>query len=176
MPVNYANTAQADQSGLIGGYKSSLFFAKVADILTWGRPLAAALGDAAKIVTAHVFVAAKCAFLMEAKLHSSTIKGTSVGDEGAQDMEWTAEVKILGDNPILQDQLLRMQNDQIVIWLKDADCLTNDSYIQMGDDCVPVTVKIDFDGKTTKDGKKEYTLTLTSKKKFHYLATLDVTP
>lgn len=178
MANNYSNVKQSTTKGLQGGYKPALYFAPTADIETWGRPIAVpvAKGDKVKITTAHIFVATKTAVNWQAKMHSVTHKSTPVGDEGSQDLEHSAEVKFLGDDAELHEMVKDLLNDQVAIWLKDSDCLTNDSYIQIGDDCNPVTVKPEFDGKTTKDGKKEYTITFTSKAKFFYLAALDIAP
>jgi hypothetical protein len=41
-------------------------------------------------------------------------------------------------------------------------------YIQLGNDCVTPTFKVEFDGKTTKEGKKIYTVTVVCKKKYFY--------
>jgi hypothetical protein len=178
MANNYANIKTSTTKGSQGGYKPALFFAPIGDITTWGRPLAVpvAKGDKVKITTAHIFAATKTAAKWEAKLHSVTHKTLSVGDEGASDLEHTAEVKFLGDDEVIHEMVKDLLNDQVAIWLKDSDCLNNDSYIQLGDDCVPVSVKVDFDGKTTKDGKKEYTVTFTTKAKYFYLAALDIAP
>jgi hypothetical protein len=175
---NYANIVQSTQTGTNGGYKPALYFAPAADIATWGRPLATpvALGDKKKITTAHVFGTGKAAILWDAKLNSVTHKSKSVGDEGAQELEHSAELVFLGDNAPTLEQVENLMNDQPVAWIKDSDCQNNDSYVQLGDDCVPVTVSVEFDGKTTKEGKKEYKITLTSKRKFFYLAALDITP
>lgn len=175
---NYANVKANNQLGKVGGYKPQLYFAPIGDITTWGRPTnaPAATGDTKKITTAHVFAALAGAIVFDAKMHSVTHKSTPVGDEGAQDLEHSLEVKVLGDDAGLFEQVDRLQNDQVVVWAKDADCLNNDSYVQIGDDCMPVICKVEFDGKTTKDGKKEYTLTFTSKKKFFYLAALTILP
>jgi hypothetical protein len=77
---------------------------------------------------------------------------------------------VLGDKSSTQEQLQRILNDDVICLLKEADCLVTDSYVQLGDECVSPTFKVEFDGKTTKDGKKEYKVTVTCKKKFFYLA------
>lgn len=174
--MNYANISQSTTKGQKGGYKPTLYFAPITDVTAWARPIAVpvALGDKVKIETAHTFAATKAAVQWQAKMHSVTHKSTAVGDEGAQELEHTAEVKILGDDANIYEMVQNLLNDQTVIFLKDSDCLTNDSYIQLGDDCNPVSVKPEFDGKNTKEGKKEYTITFTSKAKYFYLAALDI--
>ncbi|MGN6416869.1 MAG: hypothetical protein ACTHMC_05235 [Pseudobacter sp.] len=173
---NYANIKGSTQTGKSGGYKALLLHAHVSDIDVWARPIALpiALGDKVKIVTAHTFVDDKTAFQWDAQIHSVKHTSATVGEEGAQELEHTAELVILGDNPATLEQMVNILNDQKVVWLKDADCINNDSYIQLGDDCVPVTVTLAFDGSTTKEGMKKYTLTIKCKKKFFYLAALDV--
>lgn len=174
---NYGNINKSTQTGKTGGYKPALYFSPVEDITTWQRPTnaPAALGDKVKITTAHTWGVGLAAFKWEAQIHSVKHNSATVGDEGAEELEHTAEIFVLGDNPATFEQMVQSLTDDKVVWLKDADCITNDSYIQLGDDCVPVTCKISFDGKTTKEGQKGYTVTLKSKKKFFYLAALDVT-
>ena len=176
--ANYSNRVANAQAGQTGGYKPTLYFSKVSDIETIGRPIGVPVnpGDKVSITTAHVFKAAKAAIVWDAKMHSVTHKSTNVGDDGAKEFQHTIEVKFLGDNPVTFEQIQDMLNDQMIIWVKDADCLGVDNYIQLGDDCVPVEVAPELDGKTTKDGKKEYTIVFTSKKKFFYNAALDITP
>ncbi len=175
--ANYGNINNSTQTGKAGGYKPALYFSEVSDITTWQRPIAIplVLGDKVKIVTAHTWAAGKAVNKWEAKLHSVKHTSAPVGDPGSQDLMHTAQVVVLGDNPETFEQMLNALNDQKVIWLKDSDCITNDSYIQIGDDCNPVETVPNFDGFTTADGQKAYTVDFKSKKKFFYLAALDET-
>lgn len=174
---NYGNISKSTQTGKSGGYKPALYFSEVADITTWQRPTGSpvALGDKVKITAAHTWASGKGAYLWDTQVHSVKHTSAVVGEIGAQEFEHTAEMIVIGDNPSTYEQMINALNDDKVIWLKDSDCLTNDSYIQMGDDCSPVEVSAVFDGKTTKEGQKIYTVTIKSKKKFFYLAALDVT-
>jgi hypothetical protein len=176
MPNNYANVKQSTTKGQRGGYKPALYFSPTADITTWARPIAAPVvkGDKVKITTAHTFATGKTAAAWQTKMHSVTLKSDPVGDEGSQELEHKAEIKILGDDEIIYEMVQDLLNDQLVIWLQDSDCIANSVFIQLGDDCNPVSVSPNFDGKNTKEGKKEYTITLTSKAKYFYKATLDI--
>lgn len=175
---NYGNIANSTQTGRKGGYKPAMYFAETSDIATWARPIASpvAIGDTVKITTAHTFASGKCALIWEGQIHSVTITGEPVGEDGAKEIEYTATIAILGDNAATAEQMIRALNDQKVCWFKDADCLTNDSYVQLGDDCNPVEASAAFNGGTTKEGQKKYTLTVKSKTKYFYLAALDTTP
>jgi hypothetical protein len=175
--ANYANLPKASQKGKDGGYKPALWFSPVEDIATWQRPIAIPLvvGDKVKIVTAHTWAVGKAAYKWDAKIHSTKITAATVGDEGSGQIEHTAELVILGDNPEIYEQVLNSLNDDKVVFLKDPDCITNDSYIQLGDDCVPVTVTWSFDSFTTAEGQKAWTMSIKSRKKFFYLAALDET-
>jgi hypothetical protein len=173
----YSNLKQSEQKGTAGGFKPVLFFSPVSAITTWGRPIAVpvALGDKVKVTAPHTFAASAAAIRWEAKLHSITVKSAPVGDEGAQELEHTAEAIFLGDNPETFEQIESMLNDQMVIWVKNPNCQESDGYVQLGDDCIPVTVTPEYDSKTTKDGKAEYKITFKSKRKLFYLAELDIT-
>lgn len=175
--MNYANLIKGSYVGLDGGYKNGFWFSKTADIETWGRPIAVPVdnGDDVEVNTAHTWATGKGANEWDVKVHSAKITGAPVGDEGSQQFEWTAEVVVLGDNSAIQSMVQRMLNDDLVIWLKDSNCLVNDTYIQLGDDCVPVTMVPAFDSANTQTGQKFYTLQFKSRKKFFYNAVLDVT-
>ena len=83
-------------------------------------------------------------------------------------MEWSGSFVVLGDSASTDEQLRRLLNDDVVCLIKEADCINNDSYIQLGDECVSPSFTVAFDGKTTKEGKKEYAVTVVCKKKFFY--------
>jgi len=179
---NYGNIANSTQTGKDGGYKNNLWFAEVADITTWARPIAVpvVLGDKVKIITAHVFASGKSAFSWELKIGSVQHTTETQGDVGARELVHVARVEVLGDNAATLEQMVNALNDNKVIWLKDADCLTTDAYTQLGDDCNPVSAQVTFDSKTNNpegtSGQKSYIVEFRTKKKFFYTAVLDVTP
>lgn len=171
--ANYASiVASSNPYFAAGGYKNVFLFARRDDFLSLKKPTAAGivLGDATEINTAHTFTLPKGFVSWASKTNSVTLKGSTVGDDGSKEIEWAATFVILGDSASTQEQVQRQLNDDLVILLKEAACLTNDSYVQLGDECVSPTVTAEFDGKTTKEGKKEYTITVTCKKKFFYNA------
>lgn len=157
-----------------GGYKNVILMARRADFLAIQKPTPTPteLGDSLSIATAHTFTSPKGFYSWDAKQHSVTLKSSSVGDDGAREQEWSGEFIILGDNASTDEQLRRTLNDDIILLLKEASCIGTDSYIQLGDECVAPTFSVEFDGKTTKEGKKEYKVTVTSKKKYFYAATV----
>lgn len=176
---NYTNITNSTQSGKDPGFKPVLLFAETTDISVWGRPLVVplALGDKVKIATAHTFVATKGAHKWELKVGSFKHTFESVGDEGAQTFVHKVSVEVLGHNAATIEQFVNMLNDQKVVWGQDADCIAADKYIQLGDDCNPVTAKITGDSKTnssTETGLKSSIIELTSKKFFYYEAALTI--
>jgi hypothetical protein len=175
MPT-YANISNSTQTGLKGGYKPQLYFAQVEDIETWERPTVpgVAIGDTVKITDAHVLADGKAVYQWDAMLYSVTVTSEAIGDAGAREFRHTATVVVKGDHAATLEQMIAMLNDNKVIWLKDADCLTNNSYIQLGDDCNPVEVSPAFDGRNNgpDGGQKRYTITITSATKYFYLAAL----
>lgn len=178
---NYGNIVQASQTGKIAGYKPKLYFSEVADITTWTRPTAAGtvLGDTLLISTAHTWAVGKAVNSWD--LAAGSVRGANdvQGPEGAKIPVYTYTMRLVGDNAATLEQLIRMLNDQKVVWFKDADCLTANSFVQLGDDCNPVVVTFAFDSKTnsteTVEGSKEYTVTIASRAKFFYAAALDET-
>lgn len=169
--ANYKNIAKStNPRSYSGGYKNVFLFAPRADFLAISKPpdVPAAIGDTLTVTGAHTFTDPKGFFSWDCKTHSVTLKASSTGEDGAQEMEWSAELTILGDDATTQEMLQRTLNDDIICLLKEAACLENDSYVQLGDECVSPVFKVEFDGKTTKEGKKEYKLTITCKVKFFY--------
>lgn len=172
MAVNYGNIVKnSNPQANGGGYKNVFYFASLASFLLLQKPTAAGttLGDTLAIDSAHTFTAPAGFNAWACKTHSVTGKGATVGDPGASEIEWTYDFVVIGDGASTQEQLQRTLNDDIICLLKDTDC-TGDSYVQLGDDCVLPTFAVAFDAKTTKDGKKEYTVTVTCKRKYFYNA------
>lgn len=153
-----------------GGYKNVVLFAPRSTFLSISKPpdVAAETGDLVTVAGAHTFTDPAGFFSWDCKTHSVTVTGATVGDDGAKEEEWKAAFVLLGDSASTQEQVTRMLNDDMIFLLKEAACLEDDSYIQLGDECVAPTVDVAFDGKTTKEGKKEYTVTVTCKVKYFY--------
>lgn len=145
-----------------GGYKDYLWFCPLADFEIIATPLAVplALGDEVTINGDHTFLLTNGFFKWELKQKSPTIKGTSVGDPGAKLIEYTGEVTILGDEATTQAQLERLLNSKGICLLKDANCTSDDVYAQLGDECDTPEFTVEFDGKTTAEGLKEYKVSI----------------
>jgi len=163
MPANFAAiVTNPNPKAIRGGYKDYLWFCPLSDFATIAKPLtvALALGDAVSIATDHTFTGTNGFFKWELKQKSPTIKGTSVGDPGAKLMEYTGEVTILGDESTTQEQLERLLNSKGICLLKDANCLSDDAYAQLGDECDTPEFTVEYDGKTTAEGLKEYKVSI----------------
>jgi hypothetical protein len=152
-----------------GGYKNVFFFAPIADFLLLKPVITPVVnvGDDLTISAAHTFTAPKGFFEFACRTHSVTLKSTTVGAEGAQELEHSAEFEVIGDSASNQSQMQELLNDDVICLLKDAECGVN-QYVQLGNDCFSPTFKVEFDGKTTKEGKKVYKVTVTCKKKYFY--------
>lgn len=171
----YAHITQnTNPKAFAGGYKGVFRFAKVTDFDTIAAPVGpfAAVGDSLKITDDHEFTAPKGFTEYACKKHGITLKGATVGDPGAREMEWTAEFTILGDSASTSEQISNLLNDDVICLMKEADCLNADEYVQLGDECVQPEFDVTFDGKTTADGKKEYTVSVKCKAKYFYTGTV----
>jgi hypothetical protein len=155
-------TTNPNTKAIRGGYKDFLWFCPLADFATIATPLAVplALGDEVEINGDHTFAGTNGFFKWELKQKSPTIKGTSVGDPGAKLIEYTGEVTILGDEATTQAQLERLLNSKGICLLKDANCTSDDVYAQLGDECDTPEFTVEFDGKTTAEGLKEYKVSI----------------
>ena len=150
--TDVANDAQ-------GGYKAVVYFAPVTDFTTINQPADdTSLGDAVTVATDDAFTEGKGYMALPAKMHSVTSKTSSTGDDGAQSFVHEFEAIVLGDGAIQLDTFQNMLNDTCVFLLQDQDC-DNGTYIRLGDDCLTPVIKVTFDGKTTKEGMKEYKIT-----------------
>ena len=159
--ANFAHIAtNTNPKAIRGGYKDYLWFCPLVDFNVIAKPLSVplALGDEVTINGDHTFLTTNGFFKYELKQKSPTIKGTSVGDPGAKLMEYTGTVVLLGDESTTQAQLERMLNTKGICLLKDANCLEDDVYAQLGDECDTPEFSVEFDGKTTAEGLKEYTV------------------
>lgn len=169
--TSYANIAKSNNPrDHRGGYKNVFIFAPRRDFLAISKPtdIPAAIGDTVTVTGAHTFTDPKGFFSWDTKTNSVTIKSATVGEDGSQELEHTAEFVVLGDSAVTQEQMERLLNDDCIALFKEAACLQNDSYIQIGDECVSPVFKVEFDGKTTKEGKKEYKVSMTCKVKYFY--------
>ena len=162
-------TRNASVDFATGGYKNVFYFCPRADFLVLSPVIdpAVAIGDEVTIAAVHTFTAPKGFISYACKTHSVTLKGETVGDDGAKELSWTSTFVLLGDAASTQEQLQKLLNDDVICMLKDAECGAN-QYVQLGNDCVSPEFSVAFDGKTTKEGKKEYTVTVVCKKKYFY--------
>jgi len=178
MAVNYAKIAKAEQVNIQGGYRNVVLFAPRDTFLTFGTPVspAVALGDEVSIATAHTFGANDGFISWLNKKHSVTTTSETTGDAGAQSLVHHAKFTLLGDSASTLEQLRNLLNDDCIFLLKDQDCI-NGQYVQLGDECLCPNVKVSFDGKTTAEGLKEYTIEIDVKdKKYFYNAAVTEKP
>lgn len=173
--ANYAHVTKSNNPrDHRGGYKNVFLFAPRRDFLAISKPTdtPAAIGDTVTVTGAHTFTDPKGFFSWDCKTNSVTIKSSTVGEDGSQELEHTAEFVILGDSASTQEMIERQLNDDVIALFKEAACLEDDSYVQIGDECVSPVFKAEFDGKTTKEGKKEYKVSMTCKVKYFYAHTV----
>jgi hypothetical protein len=155
-----------------GGYKNVVYMSPRSAFLSIAKPVSVptALGEGVTITSAHTFTDPAGFITWECKTASVTGKATTVGEDGSGEIEYTYTFVIIGDSATTQEQMQTSINDDIIWMLKEANCLVDDSYVQLGDECNPAQAKVDADFKTTKEGKKEWTVTVVSKARYFYTA------
>lgn len=174
----YKARGKADQNNMQGGYKNVVYFAP-SDSVTLATPAVRSVpGTDLTISDDHTFTIEDDGFIsLFCKQHSVTGTAASTGDDGAKSIEHTYQFVILGDDASTLDQMQDLLNDQCIWLFKDANCIDATALVQLGDECLQPTADISFDGKTTKDGLKEYTVKLMVKsKKFFYAGTVTEKP
>ena len=181
MANRYKKIIKADQKNVDGGYKNVVLWAPRSSFTLLSMPSpgnSPTSGDSLKITADHTFGVADGFISWLCKKDSVTIKGTSEGEAGAKSMVWTAEFILLGDSASTQEQLEDQLNDDVVALFKDSNCLQATDYTQLGDDCNNPEFSVEFDGKTTASGLKEYKVTMKCKKKgkYFYSGTVDEKP
>lgn len=173
--LNYKTiTKSSNPKDATGGYKNVFLFARRDDFLSISKPVdvPAELGDEVTIPGAHTFTDPQGFMSWDCKTNSVKITGETVGEDGAQEIEWKATFQVLGDSASTQAQMQRILNDDIICLLKEAACLEDDSYVQLGDECISPVFKVSFDSFDTKQGKKTYTVEVTCKSKAFYAQTV----
>jgi hypothetical protein len=165
----YKKIQKADQKNTEGGYKNVVNFCKVTDFLTTAKP---AVAGSRSITADHTFGAGKGFTSWLCTKHSVTTTAETTGDV-SKSLIHKAKFSLLGDSSSTLEQVEEMLNDENIFMLKDQDCLNATEFIQFGDECSTPDVSVSFDGKTTKEGMKEYTVELSVKgKKFFYSGAL----
>lgn len=173
MATNYADITKADQKNVQGGYQNKFYFARKEDFDAIAKPATpSALGDKVTISTDHTFKSGKGWYAWLLKLQPNTIAGEGVGDPGVKAIKWTASVFILGDSASTQEQIQEILNDDIICLMRDQSC-DEETYIQLGDECVSPEITPTFTGNTTAEGNKEYQLDIAVRqKKYFYTGTV----
>lgn len=167
----YKKILVADQVNKEGGYKNVVLWAPTSTFLSIKTPTATptVLGDKKKITLTHTFKTDEGFISWLCKKHSVTSTCESTGDEGAQSLVWTMKFILLGDQASTLEQLEEQLNLDCIFLVKDQDCINATEYVQFGDECLTPVAKVGFDGKTTLEGLKEYSVEVKVKgKKFFY--------
>lgn len=177
--MSYKKRTKADENFKEGGYKNVVLFAQTSAVTSMARPTStpSVQGDKVKITTAHTFSAGEGFISLVCKKHSVTSTSETTGDDGSKSLTHKAKFIILGDDASTLEGMQDMLNDDLFFLIKDQDCLNTSAYTQFGDDCLSVDVTVAFDGKTTKEGLKEYTVEISVKgKKFFYSGAVSEKP
>lgn len=175
----YKRRFKADETFAEGGYKNAIWFATLTDFLSLKAPVApfTNLGDKFKIVTAHTFGANDGFIQWRCKKHAVTSTVETTGEDGSKSLTYKFRFTILGDNASTQEQMQEMLNDDLIVLLKDQDCINTNEYVQFGDSCTTPDYTVSADFKTTKEGLKEWTVEGTVKgKRFFYSAAVTEKP
>lgn len=179
MANRYKKLTKADQRNTDGGYKNVALWAPrdTFSLLALPDPAVTTSGASLQITDDHTFSTGNGFISWACKQHSVTLTSESAGDPGAKSLVWTATFSLLGDSASSQEQLEDMLNDDVVMLLKDANCLAATDYVQLGDECNSPEVDVKFDGKTTAEGRKEYIVTVKVKRaKYFYSGTVTEKP
>lgn len=179
MANRYKKLTKADQRNTDGGYKNVVLWAPrdTFSALAMPDPAVTTPGASLQITDDHTFSTGNGFISWACKQHSVTLVSESSGDPGAKSLVWTTTFSLLGDSASSQEQLEDMLNDDVVMLLKDANCLQATDYVQLGDECNNPEVDVKFDGKTTAEGRKEYTVSVKVKRaKYFYSGTVTEKP
>lgn len=175
----YKKISKADQKNIQGGYKNVVLFAPASDFATVARPVIGATpaaGDSVRVTGNHTFSTGAGFYNWACTKHSVTTTAETTGDN-VKSLVHKAKFSLLGDSASTLEQVQALLNDEVIFLVKDQDCLTATDYIQLGDDCVTPDITVSFDGQTSKEGEKQYTIELSVKsKKFFYSGTVTEKP
>lgn len=169
MATNYAKITKAEQHNTGGGYKNVVMFAQLATFLTLAAPVdpPVNIGDSKLISADHTFDVSDGFISWLCKKNSVTTTSETQGEDGANYLVHKAKFVLLGDGASTLEQVENLLNDENIFLMRDQECKSSE-YVQFGDDCVTPSAQVTFDGKTTADGLKEYTVELTVKQKKYF--------
>jgi hypothetical protein len=145
-----------------GGYVPQIWVAPVNTFTDVKAPVIgepAVLGDKVKITAAHTFGAEDGFMAIKCREHSVNLKGAPVGEDGASITQWTLEAYVTGDSPEHQEILEGLSKEQLIVLVKDQQCPEPNTLIQLGDEQLQATLKVEFDSQATNSGAKFYKLT-----------------
>lgn len=169
-----------NQNNVDGGYKQDVLFAPVDTFATFAAPTGSpiAAGDKVTLVGNHTFNASQGWIKYWCKKHSVTSTAETTGEDGAKTITHKGSLTLLGDDASTLEQLQDLvKREDCLFLIKDADCINATQYVQYGDSCLQPSITVSFDGKTTKEGSKEYKVDYEVKnKKFFYSGTITLKP
>lgn len=172
--ATYANiTAPASPEEFQGGYKDVFYICPVADFTVLQVPAGStALGDKYTIESAHTHPVGKGFFSWVTKTDSVRLTAETVGEKGARLIRYRVEFQVVTDGAATQEQMTKIMNEKNIYLIKDANCLTADSYVQLGDDCKQAYFSVAFDG-GQEENLKTWTVTgEIIQKRFFYTAAI----
>lgn len=158
--ANYANIASpSNPEEFQGGYKDVFYLCPVNDFTILQGPTGAvALGDKYTISAAHTFGVGLGFYNWVTKTDSVQVTATTVGEKGARLLKFSVVFQIVTDGAATQEQITKILNEKNIYLIKDANCLTADSYVQFGDDCKQATFNAEFNS-GTEETLKTWTIT-----------------
>jgi azurin len=175
MANRYKKITKADQKNLGGGYKNVVLWAPrdTFSLVAMPDPAVTTSGASLSVTDDHTFSTGNGFISWLCKQASVTLTAETTGDPGARSLVWSTTFSLMGDAASTQEQLEDMLNDDVIMLLKDSNCLAATDFVQLGDECNNPEVDVKFDGKTTAEGQKEYVVTVKVKRaKYFYSGTV----
>lgn len=159
MPSYAHITAPSNPEQFQGGYKDVFLLCPVTDFTVLQAPSgSSALGDKYTIASAHTHPSNKGFYEWVTKDSSVKLTAETVGEKGARLIRYRVEFQVVTDGAATQEQMNNLINQKNIYLIKDANCLVNDSYIQLGDSCKQASFSVTFDG-GLEEGLKSWTVT-----------------
>jgi hypothetical protein len=117
------------------------------------------IGDKVTIQDDHVFLSGKAFFELALAPEKNSYTAKAIGDNGFIQFANELKINLPGSYDLQHEFIKNILNSPCIVIIKDANCPAN-IYYQIGNACAYAYLSADFETGTTKEGSKNYLLTV----------------
>ncbi len=169
MATLYRNFRKADALNIKPGYAANAWVLPISWIDTYADVVGTVdVGNKFTIDESHTLVTNKGFIPVYVVPKTTEGNGELVGEQLAKRWAWRPKIIIPGDDPVKQELIENLSNEDFLLFIKDSECGAT-QYVQFGCDCDPCQVDTGaFASGTVGEGRKQTELNLLAYCKFFY--------